>query len=70
LVRFVGGVLLGVLGWVAIAILGNWVLRLVLPGYRQVEEAIAFTLPMQIGRLTLSLVASLGAVALCAMVAG
>jgi hypothetical protein len=42
---------------------------LVLPGYSQVEEAMAFTLPMQIGRLTLGLVASLGAGALCTLVA-
>jgi hypothetical protein len=70
MVRSIGGVLLGVVGWVAIAILGNWVLRVILPGYSQVEEAMAFTLPMQIGRLTLGLVASLGAGALCAVVAG
>jgi hypothetical protein len=70
MVRSIGGILLGVVGWVAIAILGNWVLRVVLPGYSQVEEAMAFTLPMQIGRLTLGLVSSLGAGALCAVVAG
>jgi hypothetical protein len=70
LVRSIGGVLLGVVGWAATAILGNWVLRVVLPGYSRVEEAMAFTFPMQIGRLTLGLVASLAAGALCAFVAG
>jgi hypothetical protein len=70
MIRSIGGVLLGVVGWVAIAILGNWVLRVVLPGYSQVEETMAFTLPMQIGRVALGLVASLGAGALCAVVAG
>jgi hypothetical protein len=70
MVRSIGGVLLGAVGWVAIATLGNWVLRVVLPGYSQVEKDMAFTLPMQISRLALGLVASLGAGALCALVAG
>jgi hypothetical protein len=70
MVRFIGGVLLGAIGWIAIATLGNWVLRAVLPGYSQVEQAMTFTLPMQIGRLTLGLAASLGAGAICAAVAG
>jgi hypothetical protein len=69
MVRSIGGILLGVVGWVAIAVVGNWVLRVVLPGYSQVEEDMAFTLSMQIGRLTLGLLASLGAGALCAVVA-
>jgi hypothetical protein len=69
MIRSLGAMVLGLVGWFGVATLGNSVLRAFLPGYTQVEAAMAFTLPMQISRLALGLVSSLCAGALCAAIA-
>jgi hypothetical protein len=69
-IRSLGAIVLGVVGWFGVATLGNWVLRAFLPGYTQVEATMAFTLPMQMSRLALGLVSSLCSGIVCAAIAG
>ncbi len=59
--RTVLAVVGGLVAWTLIATLINIGLRLVLPGYSQAEPVLAFTLTMKIARLSLAVVASLGA---------
>ena len=54
-------VLAGLLVWFVTATLGNALLRAALPGYAEVERAMAFTLPMQLARLALGALSSLAA---------
>lgn len=68
--RSVGAVPAGFIAWFVIATLGNLVLRAAIPGYTAVEAAMSFTLPMQLARLALGLLSSLGAGAACAAFAG
>jgi hypothetical protein len=58
--RTILGVIGGLMAWAAIATLLDIGLRHALPGYAQAEPALAFTLPMEIGRLSLAVLASLG----------
>ncbi len=51
----------GLVTWFVIATLGNFVLRAALPAYAAVEVAMDFTLGMQVARLALGIVSSLGA---------
>ena len=69
MLRSVAAVVLAVAAWLVAATLGNWLLRAFLPGYADVEVAMAFTLSMQLCRLALGLAASLVAGAACASVA-
>ena len=69
LVRSFGAVIAGFIAWFVIATLGNLVLRAAIPGYAALEATMAVTLSMQLGRLTVGLVSSFGAGAVCAAVA-
>jgi len=69
MIRSICAVVIAVVGWFVAATLGNWLLRALLPGYSGVETAMAFTFPMQLGRLAVGLVSSLCAGALCAALA-
>lgn len=59
--RRILGVLAGLVAWAIVATLLNFGLRAVLPGYAKAEPSFAFTLPMEIGRLALAVLASLAA---------
>jgi hypothetical protein len=63
-------VVLAVVAWFVTAVVGNLLIRAVLPGYAGVEVDMNFTLPMKLCRLALALVASLCAGAVCAAIAG
>jgi hypothetical protein len=69
MIRSVCAVTLAVMAWFTAATAGNLLLRAALPGYSQVELAMAFTLPMQLGRLAVGLASSLCAGAVCAWIA-
>ena len=59
--RTILAVIGGLVAWALVATLLDIGLRLALPGYREVEPALAFTLVMKIARLSLAVVASLAA---------
>ena len=59
MVRTILAVIGGLVAWGVVATLIDIGLRLVLPGYREAEPALAFTLVMMIARLALAVVASL-----------
>src|SRR6478752_3712039 len=59
--RAAGAVAAGLVMWLLIATLLNWLLRLGLPGYATAEHSMTFTLPMQIARLLTGALASIGA---------
>jgi hypothetical protein len=61
MLRSIVGVVAAIIAWFAVATVGNWILRAVLPGYAAVEVSMHFTLAMMVGRLLLGLVSSLGA---------
>ena len=69
MIRAVCAVVVAVLVWFAAATIGNVALRLLIPGYAEVERAMSFTLPMQIGRLALGVVSSVCAGVVCAAIA-
>ncbi len=51
----------GTIAWVLVASVLNRMLRLTVPGYVAAEPAMAFTLAMKIGRLTMGALASVAA---------
>ena len=57
------------IAWFAVATLGNFAIRWLLPGYSEVEKAMNFSLGMLIARLLLGAVASLVAGAACVALA-
>ena len=59
--RVIAGLCGGLLAWIVIATVGNLALRLSWPAYVEVEQAMTFTLGMQVARLLLGALASLGA---------
>ena len=59
--RAAGALAAGLVMWLLIATLLNWLLRLGLPGYAMAEHSMTFTLPMQIARLLTGALASIGA---------
>jgi len=61
MVRTILAVIGGLVTWTAVATLIDIGLRLALPGYREAEPVLAFTLVMMIARLALAVVASLAA---------
>ena len=66
MLRSVLAVIIAVITWFLVATIGNWILRLAIPGYSAVEVSMNFTLPMMICRLALGLVSSLCAGFVCA----
>jgi len=59
--RTVAGLCGGAIAWLVIATIGNLALRLSWPAYVAVENEMTFTLGMQVARLLLGALASLGA---------
>ncbi len=59
--RSVAAVIGGLVAWIVLATIGNFVLRALLPGYADVEQAMTFTAGMQAGRLLVGAAASFGA---------
>ena len=66
--RAIAGVILGIVVWIVVATVGNWLIRAALPGYTAVEVSMAFTVPMLLARLALGVVSSLCAGAVCALI--
>jgi hypothetical protein len=59
--RKVAGVLAALVVWVAVATLAGVILRAAWPAYARVADAMTFTLPMMIVRLSIGAVATLAA---------
>lgn len=55
--------------WFVVATIGNIAIRLLFPGYTEVEKAMDFTLAMQIARLVLGAASSITAGVVCTAVA-
>jgi hypothetical protein len=70
MLRSICAVVLGVISWFVTAVIINRLLRAVLPGYTEAEAARTFTLPMQVCRLVMALLASLCGGLVCAAIAG
>jgi hypothetical protein len=69
MLRAIFAVVISVVTWFVIATIGNLSLRVLMPGYKAVEVAMTFTLSMQLARLALGLVSSIGAGIVCAAIA-
>jgi len=67
-VRFVASVAVGLLVWVVVATLGNFVLRAIIPDYHSQEIMISFSLISQLGRLALGVVSTAVAAAATARI--
>jgi hypothetical protein len=61
MLRLIGGVIAGVIGWTVLVTALNLVLRLSWADYAAVEKALTFTIPMMVARLAMSAVCSLAA---------
>lgn len=61
MVRSVVGVVAGLVVWVALATVAGVILRNAWPAYASVADAMTFTLPMMIARLSIGAVATLAA---------
>lgn len=61
MVRTVLGVVVGFIVWAVVGSLGLFLLRLSWPDYARVEEAMTFTLAMQLSRLAVGVVSSIAA---------
>ena len=61
MLRSIAGVVAALVAWVAIATLGNVLLRLALPGYADVEGAMEFSITMLWARLLLGMLSSISA---------
>jgi len=59
LLRIILGIVAGIVAWVSLVIVGGLIIRATWPEYVAVAEAMTFTLPMLITRLSLSTVALL-----------
>ena len=59
----------GFIAWFAVAMLGNFAIRWLLPGYGEVEKTMSFSVEMLVARLLLGAVASLAAGAACILMA-
>ncbi len=68
MLRSVLAVIIAVITWFLVATIGNWILRLAIPGYSAVEVSMNFTLTMMICRLVLGLVSSLCGGFVCATI--
>jgi hypothetical protein len=69
MVKGIFGVVAGLAVWVVLVTIGGLMIRLSWPAYASVEAAMAFTLPMLIARLSISVVATLGAGLVTAVIA-
>jgi hypothetical protein len=67
--RAVLAIIAAFVAWFAVATIGNIAIRLLLPGYAEVEKAMDFSLSMQIARLVLGAASSISAGVVCAAVA-
>lgn len=67
--RAIAGVVLGIIAWLVVATLGNFLIRATLEGYTAVEASMAFTLPMLVARLALGVISSVCAGVVCAYIA-
>ncbi|WP_404712215.1 hypothetical protein [Sphingomonas sp. MMS24-J13] len=61
MVRTFLGVIAGLVTWAVVATILDIGVRYGIPGYREAEPTLLFTLPMKIARLSLAVIASLGA---------
>jgi hypothetical protein len=68
MIRSVCAVVVSFIVWFLVATAGNWLLRVAVPGYTDVEVGMSFTLTMLICRLVLGLVSSLCAGFVCAII--
>ena len=62
-------IVFGFVAWFAVATVGNFAIRWLLPGYTEVEKAMNFSLAMLVARLVLGAVASLVSGAACIAIA-
>lgn len=62
--RTIAAIVAGLAAWVLLVTALNWCLRLWLPGYSQAEPVMAFSLTMQVARLSIAALTSLAAGAL------
>ena len=67
--RSIAGIIAGLVAWVLIVTALNWGLRLWLPGYREAEPTLLFTLAMKLARLSIAVVTSIAAGALVRIIA-
>lgn len=59
--RTIGAIIAGIVAWAVMVTVINWGLRLGIPGYRQAEPTLVFTLGMKIARLLMAAVTSIAA---------
>jgi hypothetical protein len=59
--RKIIGVVGGLIAWIVVATILNWLMRLGWPGYAEAEKPMAFTLPMLAGRLVAGALSSVAA---------
>ena len=57
--RWIAAIVGGFVAWWAVATVGNFAVRALIPGYADVERAMNFTLDMQVARLVTGALASL-----------
>ncbi|HJS88668.1 MAG TPA: hypothetical protein VJ738_01735 [Steroidobacteraceae bacterium] len=67
--RTLAAIIAGLVAWAVIVTLINWSLRFGLPGYRQAEPTMLFTLGMKIARLVMAAITSLAAGAIVRAIA-
>ena len=67
--RTIVSIICGLVAWVVIVSVLNWGLRLLLPGYHQVEATMQFTLGMEVARLVIAAATSLAAGAVTGAIA-
>ena len=61
MIRSVLAVISGLVTWIVVATLGNFLIRALLPGYVAAEPGMTFTLAMLVARLAVGVVSSLAA---------
>jgi hypothetical protein len=59
----------GLVAWIVVATILNWLMRVGWPGYAEAEKPMAFTLPMLEGRLVVGALSSVAAGAVFARIA-
>ena len=67
--RTIAGIIAGLIAWTLIVSVLDWGLRLGLPGYRQAEPTMLFTLGMKVARLIMAAATSVAAGAVVRAVA-
>jgi hypothetical protein len=67
--RKIAAVVCGLVAWIIIATVLNWMMRAGWPGYAEAEAPMTFTLPMMLGRLAVGGLSSVGAGIALALVA-